>query len=61
MGCPESLEFYRKYNHSITRPPKYQILVEFTKDYLNFIISGRILPKITEDAKYIAFNDPGWF
>ena len=46
LGCPESLEFHRKYNHSSTGPPKYQILVEFTKKSLNFITSGRFSLKI---------------
>jgi len=61
MGCPESLEFHRKYKHSSTGPPKYLILVEFTKKSLNFIISGRISLIIIKNAKYMAFNDPGCF
>jgi len=61
MGCPESLKYHRKYKYSSTGPPKYLILVEFTKKSLNSTISGRIPQKITGNAKFMFFNDPGWF
>ena len=58
MGCPESLEFHRKYNHSSTGPPKYLILAEFTKNSLNFTISGRIPLKLIGNAKYMFLTIP---
>jgi len=42
MGCPESLKFLGKYNHFSTWPPKYPILLNYTKKSLNFIISCEI-------------------
>ena len=48
LGVIESLEFHRKYNYSSTGPPKYLILVEFTKESLNPTISGRIALKISK-------------
>ncbi len=30
-GCPESLDFHRKYNHLSTWPPKYPTLLKYTK------------------------------
>ena len=61
MGCPESLKYHRKYKYSSTGPPKYIILVEFTKKSLNSTISGRIPQKSLEMPKFMFFNDPGWF
>ena len=61
MGCPESLKYHREYKYSSTGPPKYLILVEFTKKSLNSTISGRIPQKTTGNAKFMFFNDPGWF
>ena len=55
MGGPESLKFHRKYKHSSTGPPKYLIVVEFTKKSLNSTFSGRI-PQKPMDMPNLLFS-----
>ena len=59
MGCPEPLEFLRNYNHFSTWPPKYPILLKYTRIHQISPFGVEFHQKVIQSAKIMISDDLG--
>ena len=57
--CPEPLEFLRNYNHFSTWPPKYPILLKYTKTYGISQFLLKFHKNVIQSAKNMILEDLG--